>query len=171
MDNRYKLTESNVIDIKERIAAGERHKSIADYYQVNMSTISKIKNNVLWKDVQIDVQFEKYKNFWSHHSPELSKKIIQYYQDGYNQEEVSEILNQYILNIDYKIRPKQVNQGMIHDILKENKVKPRRRTVKYIYFIDQINRLKKTGLNIKDIGLQLGIPACTVGRYLRNEGL
>lgn len=52
--SRAKLTESNVISIKERISKGEKHASIAKDFSVCTPTISKISSGSLWSHVVID---------------------------------------------------------------------------------------------------------------------
>jgi hypothetical protein len=46
-----KLTETDVIKIKQRIQAGETNKDIAAEFGVNSSTISEIKSGRTWKEV------------------------------------------------------------------------------------------------------------------------
>lgn len=48
------LNESDVIDIQKLIAEGERNKDIAKIYNVDPSTISRIKTGVRWPGVRLD---------------------------------------------------------------------------------------------------------------------
>lgn len=164
-----KLTEDDVYNIKIGLSEGVRQKDLADRYGIDESMVSKIKNGHYWANVDADVEFVKYQNSWSHRSSNLASKAIQYYKDGYNQRQVSELMNEYILTIDEKIRPKQVNQGNINFILKKYKVKIRRGTGKYAKFLPEMKKLKKEGYRNIDIALKLGIPAPTVSRYLTKK--
>lgn len=163
-----KLTESQVIDIKYRILAGERMCNIAKIYDVNQSTISKIKNGYHWKDTEIEVDFVKYENYWSYFSPQLSQMIVKLYNDGYTQFEIADIMNQYVLTIDEKIRPKKICQPDVQLILKKNNVKINPRG-KYVNMVLEMKKLHKKGLSMRKIGKELGIPACTVYRYLSGK--
>ena len=48
-----KLTEAHVIEIKQRILAGERHQSIAESFGVHKSRISSIATERSWKHIQL----------------------------------------------------------------------------------------------------------------------
>lgn len=47
-DNRAKLTEADVVDIRERVAAGEKQSSLADEYDIDRGTVSRIVNGKRW---------------------------------------------------------------------------------------------------------------------------
>lgn len=164
-----KLTESDVIEIKYRIAAGERQKDIAKSYDVQDSTISRIKNSVRWADVQIEIEFEKSKNFWSYASPELAAKIVDYYNEGYNQREVSDLMNKHALTIPKKIRPKRINQAYVGIILTHYGIKIRKNGCIYNHLLKDMKFMRKQGYTLFAIGKKLGIARHTVARYLRKK--
>lgn len=47
-----KLNETQVVEIKKRLAAGELHRIIAADYGMHESAISKIKLGIRWRSVQ-----------------------------------------------------------------------------------------------------------------------
>lgn len=166
MDKRYKLTESDVFDIKERLLKGERQKDIAAYYDVHPTNISRIKNNVRWGNIDNDLGLVKYKNNWSFFSPDLAAKVVEFYQAGNDQKQVAKLMNKHIKTIPKKIRPKSICQGNVHFILKQQGIKIRKRACKYEHLKSKMKSLKKRGYSLKKIGLKLGVSATTVGRYL-----
>lgn len=48
-----KLTQEQVMEIKQRLADGEFQKDIAEYYGVTQSTVSNIKRGSRWKSLEV----------------------------------------------------------------------------------------------------------------------
>lgn len=169
----HKLTYQKVLEVKERIARGEKQAHIARFFDVSQATVSQIKNNHVWAEVD-ELDVSEHPNYWSLQSPRFVEAIKQLYLDGYSQYQITPIIQQMIERLDFDIRPSAVHcqQPQIHQALQKAKVKARRST-KPVPDEIRVNivKLYNQGASYVSLAKQFSLHVNTVYRLIKRTKL
>lgn len=163
------LTPQKVREIKQRIFDGERQDKIAADYGVSQTSISRVKNNLEWAEVDCEVDVSGQANYWSFYSSWLADKVVSLYADGYHEYEIPGIINTLALEIDEEVRPKgQCGQPDVHRILQLHNVQcrhPRKRRSPEV--VAKVKKLKANGWSYREIAEKFGMHYNTAWKYVK----
>lgn len=161
-----KLTETQVLQIKELILQGMRQVDIAKKFEISQAHVSHIKNNVKRAEVEVEEDLTAHRNFWSFSSPHLSAVISELYKGGMDQHEVSSLLNQHIESVKLLNTPGKITQPQVHSILKKLGVAPRHQGGECAPDkIEKMREMKQAGVPIRKICKTLHCSNATFYKY------
>lgn len=190
-----KLTESDVMSIKKLIIAGETQKAIGDRFGVTISTINKIATLHNWDWVAPELNDAMLARIPSNSKESRNEKLIEAFNSGKTVEEAAKIAgcgNSVAYGIlsplikqkenDRKQLIADVRAGFVSGMSKEAIMcKYGISKTSYVRYtsdlynerkqkqIDQVRRLRSSGMMVKDIAEKLGLHRTTVTEYCKTE--
>lgn len=182
-----KLTQNMVETIKERLSKGEECKTLANEYNVKISTISKINKCINWKWVREDLN-DKLLN-----KNNITQQVIKLYEDGNSINKICSLLKKdqrVISKIVNPLKEKEIekrserNRNIINDfnngtskdkIIKKYNISKTTytRIVRDSYsqnkkeLIKKAKELKLKGYMNKEIAKELNLHRTTITEYLK----